>query len=194
MSKQAKRSSNKKRANKSAKVEVVKASIDKRFNVSDSVSIRKAMSDLISKVAAKVKAEKRLTDVEAATCLALKFRTVKELSTALFFEQVNSKSKVATHKSSTYVAKFNATCKTTAKRLRDIRNAVYSLTVREYKKDSQFAASVSIFDCCYSVSTAANSSNLTYTLKTLKTAATFVKVAALKSLKSEVATCIKAVS
>ena len=189
------------RKKSAAKAAQKSASVTKRIDVADTKYNRTASAARIKKTAAKIRNSKKLSAEDYALCIALKFRAVKHSLIDIFFEKINSETCVSTHKSSTFVSKFNSALrksKKTAKQIAaalmlDIRNAVYSFTVREYNSKSQFAAEVSLFDATYSISTDAASSDKTYRMLSLSTSKVLTKVSKQKALAADVALCIKAV-
>ena len=166
-----------------------KQSAVKLLQQSDNKVNRAAVTAAINKVAAKLRDNRdaKLKLDEAALCVALKFR--KRLATKVsldtFFEKLNSETKMSSHKSSTFVSKYNSSCKA-EQRMTDFRYALYQVTVALYEKSSQFAADFICFSIETSKSTAAHSNKVSNRTVSVQTCKVLNKVAALKSLADDV--------
>ena len=163
--------------------------VEKLQQQADSAKNRTAIETAIVSIAAKLRKNKesKLSLSEIALCIACKFsnKLSKLLTIDSFFELINSSSKLRTHKSSTAVLNFNRTA-TAAKKMTDVRYALYQTTVALYDKSSQFAAKFICFAVKTNTSVSAHSSKKSTRTLAVITCKVFKKVAAKKSLATDV--------
>ena len=151
----------------------------------------------VKRIAQKIREQKSLQLDELAVCLAFFFVDLLKnaVDVEAFFTLVNEKTRFFTHRSSEFVRVYNVKNRDNkkAKRMTDVRYAIYQRTVMLYDKLSQFAADVACFAICATKSEKvhAKTNKHSYTLSHVATSKLVKHVAKMKSVQSDIAVLVK---